>query len=63
MDQTNQICKKQWLSELVLEEIRRLIEDGESTGEVEGSEEDQERDRSEQVEVSTECTKSKTEDS
>ena len=54
-----------------MEEIRQLIEEGEDTGEVGGSEEDEETDRSEQEEVrtdphavkSTECTKSKTEDS
>ena len=28
VDQANQIHKKQWLSELELEEIRRLIEEG-----------------------------------
>ena len=51
VDHANQIRKKQWLSELELEEIRRLIEEGEYTGEVGGSEEDQETDRSEQEEV------------
>ena len=40
VDQANQLRKKQWLSELELEEIGRLIE-GEYTGEVGGSEEDQ----------------------
>ena len=44
---------EQWLSELELEEIRRLIEEGEDTGEVGGSEEDEETDRSEQEEVRT----------
>ena len=36
-----------------MEEIRRLIEEGEYTGEVGGSEEDQETDRSEEEEVRT----------
>ena len=54
VDQANHVRKKQWLSELELEEIRRLIEEGEYTGEVGGSEEDQETDRSEQEEVRTE---------
>ena len=36
-----------------MEEIRRLIEEGEDTGEVGGSEEDEETDRSEQEEVRT----------
>ena len=53
VDQANQIRKKQWLNELELEEIRRLIEEGEFTGEVGGSEEDQDTDRSEQEEVRT----------
>ena len=69
--QANQIRTKQWLSELELEEIRRLNE-GHDTGEVGGSEEDEdeETDISEQEEVRTDlqlneqnCTKSKTEDS
>ena len=34
VDQGNQIRKKQWLSESELEEIRRLIEEGEYIGEV-----------------------------
>ena len=53
VDHANQSRKKQWLSELELEEIRRLIEEGEYTGEVGGSEEDQEMDSSEQEEVRT----------
>ena len=36
VDQANHIRKKQWLSELELEEIRQLIEEGEDTGEVGG---------------------------
>ena len=36
-----------------MEEIRQLIEEGEDTGEVGGSEEDEETDRSKQEEVRT----------
>ena len=53
VDQANQIRKKQWLSELELDEIGRLIKEGEYTGEVGESEEDQETDRNEQEEVRT----------
>ena len=53
VDQVNQIRKKQWLSESEFEEIRRLIDEGEYTGEMGGNEEDQETDRSEEEEVRT----------
>ena len=38
--QANQIRTKQWLSELELEEIRRLIGEGEDTGELGGKRRD-----------------------
>ena len=59
VDQANQIRYKQCLSELELDEIGRLIE-GEYTGEVGGSEEDQEMDSSEQEEVRTDPQLDKT---